>query len=248
MKLLVQILAVLAVLEIKGVFGLLPPNITICHRSDPHISDCIVNAIESIRDRLATGDLGDGYLVPPMEPFRINESNFGEEGGLRVFLRDLSIHGVSKFVIEKLRANPTDIKFDTLIYIPKLDIHGKYKMTFKFLGNLVNSDGDYYTQLTGPKLKFHMKGHRYMKDGQEFFKFEPFAVKFNRGKVSQLKISNLFGGNKLMGDIVHSIILSNPDFVLQNVYPKIEANLSKILTSLANKVVEKSSFDEMFPL
>ena len=153
-----------------------------------------------------------------------------------------------QFLIKFNSANPTDIKFDTIIYIPKLDISGKYKMTFKFLGNPVNSDGDYYSQLTGPKLKFSMKGHRYVKNGQEFFKFEPFAVKFNRGKVSQLKISNLFGGNKLMADIVHSIILRNPDFVLQNVYPKIEANLSKILTALANKVVEKSSYDEMFPL
>ena len=95
--------------------------------------------------------------------------------------------------------NVKDVKFDVLIALPKLDIAGKYKMAFDFFGAKVLSDGDYFTQFSGAKVKATMKGHRYLKNGQEFVKFEPFGIKFDRGVVSQLKITNLFNGNKVLG-------------------------------------------------
>lgn len=145
-------------------------------------------------------------------------------------------------------ANAKDIRFDVIVGLPKLDVHGKYKMIFNFLGSSIKSDGDYFTQFSAAKLKLSMKGHRYLKNGIEFIKFDPFEVKFNRGVVSYLKITNLLGGNKVFGQIVHGLLENNQDFLLKSIYPQIEAGLSKIMTSIANQIVENASYDELFPV
>jgi hypothetical protein len=49
------------------------PDVPVCHRSDPKISECIVRAVVSLIPRLATGDLGGGFNVPSLEPFYIRE-------------------------------------------------------------------------------------------------------------------------------------------------------------------------------
>lgn len=145
-------------------------------------------------------------------------------------------------------ANAKDIRFDVIVGLPKLDVHGKYKMIFDFLGSSIKSDGDYFTQFSAAKLKLSMKGHRYLKNGIEFIKFDPFEVKFNRGVVSYLKITNLLGGNKVFGQIVHGLLENNQDFLLKSIYPQIEAGLSKTMTSIANQIVENASYDELFPV
>lgn len=121
-------------------------------------------------------------------------------------------------------------------------------MILDFLGSSIKSDGDYFTQFSAAKLKLSMKGHRYLKNGNEFIKFDLFDVKFNRGVVSQLKITNLLGGNKLFGQMVHGLLENNQDFLLKSIYPQIEAGLSRTLTAIANQVVENASYDELFPV
>lgn len=121
-------------------------------------------------------------------------------------------------------------------------------MAFNFLGAATLSEGDLYTQFSGAKIRATLKGHRYVKNGKEYIKFEPFGIKFDRGVVSELRISNLFNGNKILGEIVHSLLTANPDFVIKNFYPSLENNLSRIFTNVGNTVVEQASFDELFPL
>jgi len=146
------------------------------------------------------------------------------------------------------RINVKDVKFDILVGLPKLDISGKYKMAFNLLGAATLSDGDYYTQFSGAKIRTIIKGHRYIKNGKEYIKFEPFGIKFDKGVVSELKITNLFNGNKILGEIVHALLSTNPDFFIKNIYPSLENNLSRIFTNVGNTVVEQASFDELFPL
>lgn len=144
--------------------------------------------------------------------------------------------------------NIEELRFDVFAIVPKLDIHGKYKMSMNFLGSNVNSEGDYSTQYIGCKIKIQMKGVKYLKNGVEYMKFEPFGIKFNRGKEENLKITNLFNGNRVLGEIVHALILYDENFAANNFYPQIEAGLSKSFTSIANKIIEQSPFDELMPL
>ncbi|CAG9812007.1 unnamed protein product [Chironomus riparius] len=233
---------------IIGAFAGLPPTVPRCRRDHPNMSQCIVNAIEVLQPRFASGDLGGGWIVPKLEPFHIKELSYGDDGGLKVHLRGLNIYGTSKFKIDKLRANAQELKFDALVGLPTFEIHAKYRMEFNFLGARLKSNGDYFAEHTGAKLIMPLRGRRFVQNGIEKIRFDPIAIKFDRGTVTKLRISNLFGGNKALEEIVHSLIISNPDFVYKSVYPQLESELSKVFTDIANKIVETTTFDEMFPL
>ena len=43
----------------------------VCLRDDPQLGQCIIQAINSLKPKLATGDLGQGFRIPPAEPLYI---------------------------------------------------------------------------------------------------------------------------------------------------------------------------------
>jgi len=124
----------------------------------------------------------------------------------------------------------------------------KYRMSFKFLGNNLKASGDYFSTYENSKIILPLKLKRVIRNGIEVMRLEPISVQFAPGTVTQLKISNLFGGNKAIEEIIHAIIINNQDITSGNVRPVIEANLSRIFTDIANKILESTTFDEMFPI
>jgi Haemolymph juvenile hormone binding protein (JHBP) len=141
-------------------------------------------------------------------------------------------------------ANIKDLKLDGIVRLPKLDVFGKYKMTFTLLGAKSRSEGDYYTSFENAKIYGKFNAKIINKNGVEYLRFDPIGIKFDRGKVTNLKITNLFGGNRILGEIVTNLLLNNPDY-LQDIYPQIESVLSKLFTNVANRIVENSSLDEL---
>lgn len=141
-----------------------------------------------------------------------------------------------------------DLKFDSLITIPKLDIIAKYQLKFNFLGNNLKTSGDYFVTHNNVKIILSVKFKKVLENGIETVKFEPIPVKYDRGTATNLKITNLFGGNKAIEEIIYAVFLSNQEFRLVNILPVIEANLSRVFTEIANKIVESATFDEIFLL
>lgn len=92
-----------------------------------------------------------------------------------------------------------------------------------------------------------MKGRLFNQNGINYMKFDPIAIKVQQGKVKTLKLSNLFGGSPVLSEIVQSLLISNSDFLLNDMYPYIERSLSQIFTGLANKITADTSFDQVFP-
>lgn len=141
-----------------------------------------------------------------------------------------------------------DLKFSALITIPKLMTVAKYRISFKFFGNNLKTSGDYFSTYDNSKIILPLKLKRVIINGVEVMRLEPILVQFAPGTVTQLKITNLFGGNKAIEEIIHAIIINNQDITSGNVRPVIEANLSRIFTDIANKILESTTFDEMFPV
>jgi hypothetical protein len=121
-------------------------------------------------------------------------------------------------------------------------------MNLNFLGSVIASDGNFQTQHTNSKAKVTMKANRILKNGVEYIKFEPFKIKFQRGGFKIIKITNLFGGNKVLSEIVQTLIENSPQDLSSNIYPQLEAELSNIFTKISNNIVEHASYDELFPL
>ena len=141
-----------------------------------------------------------------------------------------------------------DLKFDALITIPKLMTIAKYQMLFDFFGNKLKTSGDFFITHENLKVLIPIRLKRVIKNGIEIIKIDPIAVQILDFKVTQIKFSNLFGGNKTIEEIIHALFLSNSDYLFNANRPVIEATLSKIFTEIANKILETTTFDEMFPI
>jgi len=45
-------------------FILTASSVQVCSRNDPNIDQCITNSVNKLKPYLATGNLGDGFVVP----------------------------------------------------------------------------------------------------------------------------------------------------------------------------------------
>lgn len=91
-----------------------------------------------------------------------------------------------------------------------------------------------------------MRATKYQQNGQTFINFEKIGLKIQPGKFRNIKLENLFD-NPALEEIGHAFINSNSEFLLNDVYPDIEKNLSDLLTRVTNQITGQASFDELFP-
>lgn len=78
-------------------------SIKVCSRNSPKPSECILNAINDLRPRLATGDLGDGVKSVPLEPLSLDNIHFKRGPEFQAAFNNLLVNGPSNFVVSKLK-------------------------------------------------------------------------------------------------------------------------------------------------
>lgn len=143
--------------------------------------------------------------------------------------------------------NIDDIKVDVIVTFPKLDIVGKYDLVIKLFGQNLDNRGDGMIKLENARARIAMKASKFIKNGQEYLKFDKFRIKVQPGTIRNLKLSNLFNNDRGLEDAANAFIASNSEFLLSNVYPTVERYLSELLTQVANTLAETATFDELFP-
>lgn len=75
-----------------------------CHRSDEKIEECICESIELLRSNLATGDFGENFTIPKIEPLYIDEIKIHHDNNFNeMVFRNLFVSGPSQFVLKNMR-------------------------------------------------------------------------------------------------------------------------------------------------
>lgn len=78
-------------------------SIVPCSRNLPNPESCIVAMSEKLRPLLARGDLGDGFLTPPLEPLALDNIRMSRGQEFNAVFSKLQVNGPSKFVVDKLK-------------------------------------------------------------------------------------------------------------------------------------------------
>ena len=50
-------------------FSFSAPNVQVCSRNDRNLASCIIRSVKFLQPALASGNLGGGFKIPPIEPF-----------------------------------------------------------------------------------------------------------------------------------------------------------------------------------
>lgn len=118
-----------------------------CSRSSPDLAQCVKQSIELIRPKLGSGDLGNGFVIQPLEPISIDDITIDHGDGLYLHLTNLKASGATNFRIEKLRINIEKFRIDALVVIPRVEATGDYKLKMN-LGVLnLNGEGIHHSVL-----------------------------------------------------------------------------------------------------
>jgi hypothetical protein len=160
------------------------------------------------------------------------------------------VRGGSNFQIEKLKANMRDLKFDAIVKFPRLEITSKYDLVFRLFGLALQGKGDGNSVIDDSRGRISIRARRFIGvDGKEYLNFEKFSVKVQVGVIKKASLSNLFNGKSpILEEIANQIIRTQPEFLLQEIYPPIEDHLSETFTTIANRFSNLATFDEVFPL
>lgn len=68
-----------------------------------NMNECICESIELLRTNLATGDFGENFTMPALEPLHIDEIKIQRENNFNEFIfRNLKVSGPSNFVLKNM--------------------------------------------------------------------------------------------------------------------------------------------------
>ncbi|CAD7079713.1 unnamed protein product [Hermetia illucens] len=231
----------------EGCFGALPSSIKTCPRNHPDPNRCILDAVNIVRPLLAKGDLGDGYHTPPLEPLYLDNIEMGRGNEFRAVFSDIQARGGSNFIIEKLKANITNLSFDVYILLPKIEFVGKYSLKIRLLLLNINGKGDMRGTFKNARAYVKMRGIKVHKDGNDYVKFKELPLRI-KVEDAQIHLDNLFGGDPVLGQVGNNIINDNHKLFLAEVLPGLEKGLSKSFVEISDNILQTATFDEMFPL
>lgn len=91
-----------------------------------------------------------------------------------------------------------------------------------------------------------MHGKKIWRNGKQYLHFQKFQLKMHSAD-AKLQLDNLFGGDPFLGQVTNSVINSNINVIMDDIMPALENSLSQDLTSIANKIMDRFTYDELFP-
>ncbi|EGI67977.1 Circadian clock-controlled protein, partial [Acromyrmex echinatior] len=221
--------------------------IKICNRKDPEINNCVLNSIEQLRSKLKIGI--PELEVPAIEPFTLKHVRLlrgPQAARLDINLTNIQIFGPSTFKIQDFKIDPENVFVTFKIGFDKLDFKGKYQINAQILLLNIVGKGD----LTGTFLDYNsdcfMKSQKIIKNNKTYVNFEKmkFKIKINKAIIN---FNNLFGGDTILGSTTNEILNANSDFLIDEIKPVLEDNLSDLFTRIANKITLKFTYDNLFP-
>lgn len=239
--------ATVLLLMIHFIAADIPPYIKVCQRKDPQVDKCIMNSVEELRPRMVKGI--PELNVPGIEPLSLGQIALarGPQGAkLTAVVNDVQVWGPSNFIIEELKSDLDNNRFDFKLLLPKLNFNGKYKMDIQVLllrlqgrGNITGTFKDYACNVT-------MRGHKEKRGEEEYLLFDPFKVRLRVGQ-SSIDLTNLFDGDPVLGPATNRVINENSQVFLQEISPVLERSLGELFTEMANRITSKFTYKELFP-
>lgn len=238
--------ALVVIVNLGIVLADVAPVLEVCSRNDPQLAECIMNVVDKIRPNIANGDYGGGRIAPKLDPFSIEKVDIDHGASFRAKMRNVTIDGLSKFVIKKIRPDVDNKRFHITAKIPTCFVRGKYELNMNILLLKISGKGDFNLTLDDTLVNLKVQYHLVPKDGKAYLKFHPVDLKIKFDK-AQFYLKNLFGGDPALEQVGNQAINANPHLLLDEVKPAIVENLKVSLTNISNAVVEGAEEVELLP-
>uniref|UniRef100_A0A182QFS0 Uncharacterized protein n=1 Tax=Anopheles farauti TaxID=69004 RepID=A0A182QFS0_9DIPT len=235
----------LAGLVAQGSGVKLPASYSRCKVGD---EPCIVQAITNTFHRFQNGI--PEMALASLDPLRIDEMDIVQgQGPVNIVLnfKNVDITGFKDVIVKKAKgitANPNVMEMNLLL--PVASLVGSYKIKGKVLILPIQGAGN--SNMTMVNCDFHMKWNGAMEkhaNGKEYYKLNKIKATFDT-KRFYMHFTNLFNGDKALGDNMNAFLNDNWEDILKELKPAIIGSFTKIFRAVIVNVFDNVPYAELF--
>ncbi|CAH1399268.1 unnamed protein product [Nezara viridula] len=222
----------------------IPSYIKICKRNDPKIDQCIIDSINFLRPKLVKGI--PELDVPPIEPLYFDEFVVSKGNNFKAIGTNVKVIGASNYKITSLKADTNKQIFQIGLSFPYINVEADYDVNMKLLTINLKGKGPLQSNNSDVTIQAIAKGHKNQKDKKTYLLFDSLDLKI-KWKNYNIRLENLFGGDKVLGDAVNGALNENKKEIINLIRPKIEKMMGEKMLGVANKITQHFTYDELFP-
>ncbi|CAI6350439.1 unnamed protein product [Macrosiphum euphorbiae] len=247
-KLIGFVLCITAISEISG--RSLPSYIKPCKRDDPNINECLMNLLEDIRPYISKG-IPEMHILP-LDPVTVPSVTLKQDSAGSVnfvaLFTDLKGYGAKNFQMQTIKASFKNQSLEIDLNLPLFRIESRYEVNGKILILPIKGNGKFVGNVTNAeaKIKFDLKIVK-KKNNKNFIEIKPKKITLELGAV-KLHFSNLFNGNKQLGDQTNRFINNNWKDLMKEIRPLLEDTVVTLVMGILKPVFETFSIDDLFPV
>ncbi|XP_016660196.1 protein takeout-like isoform X1 [Acyrthosiphon pisum] len=247
-KLIGFVLCITVISEISG--RSLPSYIKPCKRDDPNINECLMNLLENIRPYISKG-IPEMHILP-LDPVLVPSVTLKQDSAGSVnfvaLFTDLKGYGAKNFQMQTIKANFKNQSLEIDLNLPFFRIESRYEVNGKILILPIKGNGKFVGNVTNAeaKIKFDLIIVK-KKNNKNFIEIKPKKITLELGAV-KLHFSNLFNGNKQLGDQTNRFINDNWKDLMKEIRPLLEDTVVTIVMGILKPVFETFSMDDLFPV
>lgn len=136
-------------------------------------------------------------------------------------------------------------KYEIYAKLPLVTLQGDYKINGRVLILPIQGDGKSLLSFENVDIGIKYKPKIVTKNGKEFIQTDKFKLEFDTAKFS-LHFSNLFNGDKALGDNMNKFLNENWRDILNELNPSITSALEQILEAIINRIFGKVPYRELY--
>ncbi|KAL0281501.1 UNVERIFIED_CONTAM: hypothetical protein PYX00_002473 [Menopon gallinae] len=205
-----------------------------CRRKDPELDNCLRDGLQTMFPALARGI--PEIEVERFEPLFIKEIGVSKGHGavsITGAMKDLLVHGPSNATTTFVSMDLENRRWQFGIEVPYLKLESKYNIKGNILLLPVVGTGESTIHLRDGKCLVTTKFEYKELQGREIIQITSMKVDFSVSGM-RLHLSNLFNGNKVLGQTVNQFLNKNGLQVIDELKEDIGNALSTVFIDILN--------------
>lgn len=227
-----------------GAAAKFPNSFSRCNQED---GKCLLEAITATFRSFYKGVPEIGLV--PLDPLQIDKMDIIQGDGpinIELNFKKVNLLGFQHAQVKKasgFTANPT--KMDMNVLVPVASLVGGYKINGKVLILPIQGEGSSNMTMVNCGITLKWTGKLEDRNGKQFYQIDKFKVNFDTSRF-YMDFSNLFNGDKALGDNMNVFLNDNWQDILKELKPAIAAAFTKIFEAVVRNVFNKVPYNELY--
>ncbi|XP_070507938.1 uncharacterized protein [Chironomus tepperi] len=219
-----------------------------CPRRSANFDQCMINMMNTVRPRLATGRLSKDWIIDSVDPFFLNETEITKTPLFTFTTYDIYMSGATNFDLKDIKheLNGNHLRVLDRVQIPEVKFKLKYRITSPILGQIPLSGNMSYSMIN---FKVHGDtGVRfYKREGVEYAEVVSVKLVIDNTKLDNVRLTLPIGFEYKLGPISKAFVKMFGETLSKISYQILERIVDKTHIDTVNRFLANTPADIFFP-